>query len=321
MASDRQESPQPKQPKLLLIFFLSTLPIVFLLVLLHHQIYSRLESRAVLENAAAVRLVARSVQEHFKGLMTGHMEGFSRRPLLVDAAAKKDVEGARALLKEIVMENKDFDRIFLADPSGVLWADYPQDPAVVGKNFSYRDWYQGVSRTQEPYLSRIYQRAASPQLYLVAIAVPVRDANKKLVAYLVGQHRIESLLTWLSLIKPSLTGSVRLIDHRGFLLKQPGSARQPLVDLNQDLVIQKAFSGPLGSMEGPDPVNGKPALISYATVEPYGWIVLASQPLAAIFDTARDLQMVIWGFFALFFITLLILGFMLKDQIRRWFWN
>lgn len=320
MGPDRQESSQPKHPRLRLIFFLSTLPIVLFLGLLHYQIASRLESRAVLENAAAVRLVARSVQEHFDRLAS-YAEGFSRRPLLADAAAKKDPEGARALLKELIMENKDFDRAFLADPSGVLWVDYPHDLAVVGKNFSYRDWYQGVSRTQAFYLSGIYQRTASPQVYLVALAVPVRDADKKLVAYLVSHYRIESLLTWLSLIKPSLTGSVRLIDHHGFLLKQPGSASQPLVDLNQDLVIQKAFSGPLGSMEGPDPISRKPSLISYSTVEPYGWIVLASQPLAAIFDTARDLQMIIWGFFAMFFIALLISGFVLKNQIRRWFWN
>ena len=320
MVVDPKESPKSKQPKLLLIFFLSTLPIVLLLGLLHYQIYPRLESRALLENAAAVRLVVRSVQEHFKRLMN-YTEDFSRRPLLAETAAKRDVEAMHDFLKEFTMHNKEFDRVFLADPSGVLWADYPQDPAVIGKNFSYRDWYQEVSRTQASYLSRIYQRAAIPQIYLIAVASPVRNEKKETVAYLVGQYRFESLLTWLSLIKPSLTGSMRLIDHRGFLLRQPGSALQPLADLNQDLVIQKAFSGPSGSMKGPDPISGKPSLISYSTVEPYGWIVLASQPAAVIFDTARDLQMVIWGFFALFFITLMILGFVLKNQIRRWFWN
>src|SRR3990167_3895964 len=78
MVVDPKESPKSKQPKLLLIFFLSTLPIVLFLGLLHYQMYSRLESRAVLENAAAVRLVVRSVQEHFKRLMN-YTEDFSRQ--------------------------------------------------------------------------------------------------------------------------------------------------------------------------------------------------------------------------------------------------
>lgn len=45
------------------------------------------------------------------------------------------------------------ERLFLADPRGVLMADTPALPSVRGRDFSYRDWYRGVVRSGKPYVS------------------------------------------------------------------------------------------------------------------------------------------------------------------------
>ena len=69
------------------------------------------------------------------------------------------------------------ERLFLADPKGVLTADTPALPGVRGTNFSHRDWYRGVSRTGRPYVSEIYKRSAAPQLDVIAVAIPITSAR------------------------------------------------------------------------------------------------------------------------------------------------
>ena len=49
----------------------------------------------------------------------------------------------------------------------------PMDPAVIGQNFAYRDWYKGVADGWKPYVSEVYRTRAAPQQLAVAVAVPV----------------------------------------------------------------------------------------------------------------------------------------------------
>jgi len=63
-------------------------------------------------------------------------------------------------------------------PEGVLWSDYPQAPESLGKNFSDRDWYRGLSRAWTPYVSEVYQRHAEPKPLVVAIATPIRKEQQ-----------------------------------------------------------------------------------------------------------------------------------------------
>ena len=55
----------------------------------------------------------------------------------------------------------------MASPGGVLLADYPHDPLVIGKDFSYRDWYKGVSRKWQPYVAlNFYEKSPAPEASL-----------------------------------------------------------------------------------------------------------------------------------------------------------
>lgn len=293
------------------------LPMGTLLYLIQTQVGTRLEEQAVYQNAMAAHLVSRSVKEHFEGLMND-VESFSQRSLLTELIEKKDVEGVRAQLKEWVTNNKDFDRAFFVDAAGTLWADYPGDNSVLGVNFSFRDWYQGVSRTQRTYLSEIYQRTAYPQPYITAIAVPIWNARREVTAYLVGQHRVEALMTWLLLIQPSTSGSVRLMDHHGRLITKPGSSSQPLTDLSRNPILKKMCAGQADSVKGKDPVTGMMSLMSCTRIPSIGWTVLVAQPASVISNTTRQLQGMILGLFGLFLFLMLGLGFACLNVIRRY---
>ena len=48
---------------------------------------------------------------------------------------------------------------FATDPDGRVTAVAPATPKIVGEDFSFRDWYVGITRTRRPYLSVLYRAA------------------------------------------------------------------------------------------------------------------------------------------------------------------
>jgi len=83
-------------------------------------------------------------------------------------------------------------------------------------NFADRDWYKGVSKTNETYISSVFL-SASTRAPATAIAVPVYHDNSKinLVGYWVGIINIGPL--WKTIKDHFLTADqdLNIVDHEG----------------------------------------------------------------------------------------------------------
>jgi len=118
-------------------------------------------------------LVATTIQEKFERL-TAIGVSLATRVQFRHLIQAGQWEEAVDIFRSVPQDFPFIERIFLADPHGTLMADMPALPGVRGVNFAYRDWYQGVSRTWEPYVSDAYQRAAAPQYHVLAAAIPIK---------------------------------------------------------------------------------------------------------------------------------------------------
>lgn len=121
-------------------------------------------------------------------------------PGMIDIVERQDAEGVRVRLQKVVETSRGIDRMFVTDVQGELWSDYPPDPKTIGQNFAHRDWYRGFSRGWKPYVSEVYQRAAQPKPLVVAIAVPIQNAEGQVLAAMVTQYRLEGVTEWLKQI-------------------------------------------------------------------------------------------------------------------------
>jgi len=299
------------------LFLALALPMGMLAFSVARQVRHSLKEQAVNQNTVAAHLVRQAVREHFEGLIS-YVESFAWRPDLIALIENKNTENIRAHLKNLVTQNANFDRAFVTDANGILWYDYPHTPEVIGRDFSFRDWYKGVSNTQKTYISEVYKRAAPPQPFLVAIATPIRNARQGIIGYLVGQHTIETLTTWIASLKPSPSGSVALIDHRGALTMQRDSGNEPPLDLGGHPVVQKALTGQVASVETSDPVTGELSLISYTPVAPIGWAVLSRQPIAVVFAPVTALQRTIFALAFVSFLAMFVMGCIWLSTSRRY---
>lgn len=302
----------------LLVTLALTLALVVgtLAILIVNQTRASLVGEAIRQNTLVSRLVASSVSVQFEGLGI-YVESFARRPLVVRAVANRDTAGVRRHLEELITQNRRLDRAFVTDAKGTLWADFPPAPEVIGQNFAFRDWYQGVVASQRTYVSEVYARAAPPRRYLVAIATPLRNAQQEIIGYLVAQHTLDALGAWIKEIEPSMAGAVALIDHHGRLaLKRTGGEEAPL-DVSGDRLVLEVLNGTPGNAVAADPLTGEQSLISYAPVPAIGWGVLSRQPLATVFAPAADLQQTIGALALVAFVIMLGMGFIWLDTVRR----
>ena len=131
----------------------------------------------------------------------------------------------RNLAKDILQRNKDIASIFFVIPNGDIYMGEPyrdqeQLPRI---NFADREWYKGVVKNNQTYISSIFL-SASINAPAIAVAVPVyslkSDSNiqagsSSLSGYWVGIINLKSLADLLESLSLNNENRFILIDHNG----------------------------------------------------------------------------------------------------------
>jgi PAS domain S-box-containing protein len=193
------------------------------------------------------------------------------------------------ILKDVREDFPFIERVFLADLSGILMADTPALPGVRGKNFDFRDWYQGVKRTWSPYISDIYQRAAEPRHTVIAVSVPIKTEEKEIVGILVLQVRLEALIGWSKSVEVGPSGFVYFVDRKGHLAAHPKlSSEESVVDYSSIPVVQKALRGQSGVEIFFNALENDTRIAAYAPIPGIGWGVIVMEPTQTAFARRDD---------------------------------
>lgn len=128
-----------------------------------------------------------------------------------------DIE-KRNVAKYLIKNESILGGVYFTLPNGDVYLGEPysaqeQLPRI---NFADRDWYKGVSRTNETYISSVFF-SASTRAPATAIALPVYqdDSSIELIGYWVGIINIGTL--WKNIKDDYLPGAQELnvIDHEG----------------------------------------------------------------------------------------------------------
>lgn len=187
---------------------------------------------------------ARLIRSDLDGL-TEVVQGYAYRHSL-QAALERERGGGEAdraitaQLRQLRAARPGIATTFIATPNGRLLAIDPATPSIVGKNFSFRDWYRGVQQTGAPYISRAYVSQATGRPAVVAAAVPIR-ADGREIGILVAAYRINHFQQLVDGL--ALDDGVRLlvVDAHGVLLAKPGK-HGGLISVARDPRAAKALT-------------------------------------------------------------------------------
>ena len=202
------------------------------------------------------------------------VDAYAKRPLLVSAVARDDVRSLRAgdHLRQLEMARPEISVAFAVSPGGRLVDIVPPTPSIVGKNFAFRDWYRGVTRTGRPYVSEAYITAASNGATVVAAAAAVRRAGRP-VGYLVAAYDVRAFQRFASRKAGAEGVRLSVTDQRGVVIAGAKAGSGGLVSRRSDALVQAALRGRSGVAQRR--MGDHDVLSAFTPVEGAGWSVVA----------------------------------------------
>ena len=273
-----------------LILLLVSAAIVVMAVYSYRAIDRELTESALSRRASVSYLAAAVLGEKFDRLADIGVSLASRVRFreLIEAGNWPD---ATRILGSVPADFPFIDRFLMVDPQGTLMADFPEAPDVRGRNFAYRDWYQGVMRSGQPYLSQVYRRAALPQMNVFVAAVPIKSAAGKLLGILVVQVRTDTFFEWIKGVEVGAGGVIYVVDRRGMLAAHPQYPQQSeLIDYSTVPAVQQVLRGNKGVEIQFNPLEGEKRVVAYEPIARHGWGVVLAQPAVTVF-ASRDHQL------------------------------
>jgi signal transduction histidine kinase len=267
-------------------------PVMLLAFIVYIKTIGIIEDMVLKENRMYANLCANRIADKIKGDIS-FGRAYAARPRLIKGLLAGDKKEMRMHLKDLMDNSNTIERVFIASTKGVLLADYPQDPAVAGKDFSHREWYKGVLKSRIPYVSDFYMRTARPQRYLFAIAIPVRAENGNMIGILVMQPDEHYIRHTAADIRPG-HGFIYVVDRRGNLVYHPLHTIDKIMDFSHMPAVSKLKKGMEGAEKIFDPETGGAVLTTYMPVRGHGLGVVVQVPLKDVFAPA--IKMTVWIF-------------------------
>lgn len=203
---------------------------------------------------------------------------YASRPLVRTALQEGDRQKMRPHLQQLVGKDKSLERAFIASPQGILLADYPSDPKVQGQDFSYRDWYRGVSQGWTPYVSEFFQRAAKPPRFLFNIAIPIKSPDGRILGILVMQPKEDFFQGTLERTERKGV-TVHILDQRGRLVYHSHQKIDQIQDFSSCSQFRKLQQGLRGEERTKGLDSQEMVVAAYRPAPPFGWGVIAEKPL------------------------------------------
>ena len=267
------------------------------LLLLAYFAITRSSEAVEREATARVQSTAAVSADYVKAELDGLavlVDAYAGRPSLIGALAERSRGGAeqelvRFHLRELSRARPGIALSFLATPSGRLVDIVPPTPAIVGDDFSFRDWYQGAVGSRRPYVSEAYITAATGNERVVAAAALVRGGSPtRTLGVLVAGYSLDHINQFAVRFARRQGVELTITDQAGVIVAQPGAAPRGLVSIADDPRVRAALRGKTGvsTHSGAD----RRYVSAHTPVGTHGWTVTASVPREQAFAAVRRLR-------------------------------
>lgn len=294
---------QKKRNIVVIGIIVATIPLVCLVFFIKFSFISDLE-RTSIQHREAFAVAATQILEDRLKAEIAFGNAFVARRSLQNAIISSNQPEMQYHLKNLTELSYSFERVYIAAANGTMLATYPPDETIIGKDFSYRDWYQKTTKTWQPYVSDFFLRAVKPQRYIFTISLPIKSPGGKNVGILVLEPKDSFIRTSLDSIKTGGSGSVYVVDKKGALIFHQLFAVDSSIDYSSVPVVTKVIKGSNGAEKSFNPLSQQEEVAAYHPVSLSGWGVVTVQPLREILAPLKNVEKGLY----LFIGTLLLLA-------------
>jgi PAS domain S-box-containing protein len=269
---------QSKRRIYLLFFLLMIVPIALFAFSIGRVLRNQTEVQARTESKQIARVSATLAEEQFRESIT-FLQSIAARRTFNQAWKSKNLDVLSWHLKNAKSLRPDLSFVSVYAPDGTMQAIYPPQPELVHQNLAYREWYEGFTRQDKPYVSNVYRSAVPPYQLVVAIAVPIVDDQGTLSGILMGADALDAISQRLVDTHLEDGWTIQLVDQNGQMAaRQNIDSHVTALNLRQYEPVKRLRIGQSG--DGVFVRDGKPMFTHYEPVGEFNWGVLVEQPLA-----------------------------------------
>jgi len=259
----------------------------------YREIDTRLTAETLSTKATVAELSAITLSEKF-GRIKDIGVSLAGRPMVRKLVAEGKWIEAIGYLEKAPQDLPHIARLFLTDTRGILQADAPALPGGVrGTDFSYREWFKGVTRDWQPYITSAYVRKAIPQRNVLAMSTPIRAPTGDVAGILVLQIHIKTLVDWVRTDGAGPAGFVYVVDSKQqIVFDSRFPDRAGVVNISQIPVMQKLQWATRNAEIMVEPGESEEVIVAHSPVPDHNWHVVVQQPTRASLGlAARDKQL------------------------------
>jgi PAS domain S-box-containing protein len=291
-----------RQLPIFLVLIITIIPITIIALYSSSNLFNDLSKFSLSRRQTVAFLVATTIKENLDkvtdiGLSISTRMQFRR---FVEVGNWNE---AIKTLEEVPLNFSYIDRISLFDPSGRLMAVTKPTPellSIIGDDFSYRDYYQGVIKTGEIYVAEAIKPAVPLGYNLMPVTVPIRsETDQKLIGVMMLLVKMDTISEWTRGLDIGQGGFVYVVDKNGHLIAHPKLLPAPnIIDFSQAPLVKKVLSGERGVEIVFDPIENDDQLIAYEPIPKYDWGAFVVQPTRTAFlernEKVKDM-IVMWA--------------------------
>lgn len=296
----------------------ATIPLLAFLYSADRFLRSSTERRLNQQGGEVADLVVNLFAQQF-GEGKDLLRSVAVRSSLVAAWKRGDMEEVTRHLQQTHELSSGFRFVSVFDTAGTMRAIYPDDPAILHKNFAYRDWYKGVTRNWSPYVSSLYQTAAASHEFVVAVAVPIRDENGKPIGILMAPYTTDTIRHWNRYLPKSSSRFIEVVDQQGTAVVGARSSDvQPAAQRPAFEPIGRVLAGQSGNGVFQDAADR--VLAIYRPIPLIGWGVIIAIPESEVGSAIWQFERPLLGLAMLFIVLGVTLGSItaaLSRELRR----
>ncbi len=228
----------------------------------------------IASNETRADLLAKVILEHQRAAI-GVLRSYASRPEVIDSVKHRHFEETVRHLKCLVKDNPEIGAAFIADPTGIMWGNFPVHREALNQDLSYRDWYKGVIKSWNPYVSSVYKRVVGEKDLAVAVCTPGRDKKEKIIGILGATQTTLFFNRLIGEIGLNADSKITLVDQEGQIIY---SNRVPYTREVMPYPLLRSIKQTVGRAKGNveihDPSDGdKVKYFFFEPIEGIGWSV------------------------------------------------
>ena len=284
---------------------IATVPLICLILFVKLSLISDLESTSIQQRETFAVAAAQILEDRLRAEIAFGNAFLSRRSLR-KALSTINQQELEYHLKDLMELSNSMERAYIASADGTMLAAYPPDKSIIGKDFSHRDWYKETPRSGRPYVSEFFLRAVKPQRYIFTISMLIKSDSGDNAGILVLEPKSDFIIKSLHDIRTGGSGSIYVVDKRGFLVFHQQITVDKLLDYSSIHAVSTVIHGHSGAESSFNPLSNTQSVAAYHPIALSGWGVVTEQPLQEIL---APLNHVVTGLYLFVGAMLLLAGY------------